>query len=111
MQKRSTKEAYLFTQVEVNHTNGLLGMVILVVLQYVWVARQTATAKNKPPLLPCLQGEHRKEAKGYMCVLTMTAPFPDDHRLAKCFTFSVWSMYPSIACVFVCILHQLHCPH
>lgn len=62
-------------------------MVILVVLQHVWVACQTATAKNKPPLLPCLQGEHRNEAKGYMCVLTMTSPFPDDHRLAKCCTF------------------------
>ena len=81
------KQPYLLTQVEINHTNGLLGMVILVILQDVWVACQTATAKNKPSLLPCLQGEHRNKAKGYMYVLTMTVPFPDDHKLTKCFIF------------------------
>lgn len=89
MQADSNEEPYLLTQVEINHANGLLGMVILVVLQHVWVACQTATAKNKPPLLPCLQGEHRNGAKGYMCVLTMTAPFSTDHRPAKCFIFPV----------------------
>lgn len=56
---------HLLTQVEINHAYGLLGMVIFVVLQHVWVASQTATAKNKPSLLPCLQGEYRNEAKGY----------------------------------------------
>lgn len=89
MQVDGNVEPYLLTQVEINHADGLLGMVILVVLQHVWVACQTATAKNKPPLLPCLRGEHRNEAKGYMCVLTMTAPFPTGHRLAKCFIFPV----------------------
>lgn len=56
---------HLLTQVEIDHANGLLGMVIFVVLQHVGVARQTATAKNKPPLLPCLQGEHTNKGKGY----------------------------------------------
>lgn len=64
LQAGSDEEPYLLTQVEINHADGLLGMVILVVLQHVWVACQTATAKNKPPLLPCLQGEDRNEAKG-----------------------------------------------
>lgn len=52
---------HLFTQVEVDHADGLLGVVILVVLQHVWVARETAAAENKPPLLPCLQREGRQE--------------------------------------------------
>ena len=65
MQVDHYESPYLLTQVEINHAYGLLGMVIFVVLQDVWVACQTATAKNEPPLLPCLQGEDRNEAKGY----------------------------------------------
>lgn len=61
----SNAAPHLLTQVEINHAYGLLGMVIFVVLQHVGVARQTATAKNKPPLLPCLQGEHTNKGKGY----------------------------------------------
>lgn len=48
--------SYLLAQVEINHAYRLLGIVIFVVLQHVRVARQTAAAKNKPPLLPCLWG-------------------------------------------------------
>lgn len=102
---------YLLAQVEVDHADGLLGVVILVVLQHVWVAGQTATAKNKPPLLPCLRGERRKRAKGYMCALTMTAPFPADRRPAREALFSQFRQCvraePSVS---ERIPRQLRCP-
>lgn len=79
---------HLLAQVEVNYANGLLGVVIFVVLQHVGVAGQTATAKNKPPLLPCLQGKHTNKGGGLFCVFpTMTAPFPTDRSQAKCVIF------------------------
>lgn len=70
------QEAHLLTQVEIDHTYGLLGMVIFVVLQHVWVACQTATAENKPPLLPCLQDEHRNNGDGYLGIRATTLHQP-----------------------------------
>lgn len=45
---------HLLAQVEVDHSDGLLHVVIFVVLQHVRVSRQSSTAQNEPPLLPCL---------------------------------------------------------
>lgn len=50
---------HLLAQVQIDHADGLLGMVILVILQHIWVSCQPPTAQNKPSLLPCLKGERR----------------------------------------------------
>lgn len=45
---------HLLTQVQVDHSDGLLHVVIFVVLQHVRVSGKSSTAQNEPPLLPCL---------------------------------------------------------
>lgn len=64
-------------------------MVIFVVLQHVGVACQTATAKNKPPLLPCLQGEHRNKAKGYFVRSNNDCSIPDRPQTGQMLYFSI----------------------
>lgn len=75
--------SYLLTQVEIDHAYRLLGIVIFVVLQHVRVARQTTAAKNKPPLLPCLWGQHKKEAKGYFACSDHERPTPQRPQAGK----------------------------
>lgn len=45
----------LLTALQVDHPNGLLRVIILVVLQNVRVTTHAATAKYKPAFLPCLE--------------------------------------------------------
>ena len=59
---------HLFTQVQVYYADGLLGVVILVVLQNIWVPGQSPTPKHKPPLFPCLM-EERGERERYLTSL------------------------------------------
>lgn len=44
-----------FTLIEVDDPNGLFGVVVPVVLQYIWVPAHAASAQHKPALPPCLQ--------------------------------------------------------
>lgn len=54
---------HLLTQVQVDHADGLLGVVILVVLQNVRVPGQSPAPKHKPPLFPCLmEGKGKRDS-------------------------------------------------
>lgn len=54
---------HLLAAVQVDDPYGLLGVVVLVVLQDVWVAAHAAAAENEPTLLPCLEMKWRKKRR------------------------------------------------
>lgn len=51
---------HLLTEVQVDDTKGLLGVIILVVFQNIWVTAHPATPQDKPAFLP---GLNRKESE------------------------------------------------
>lgn len=56
---------HLLTAVQVDDADGLLGVVVLVVLEHVWIPAHPPAAKDEPALLPRLQ-KRQAAGQGYL---------------------------------------------